>query len=136
MMGYNLTPRNKKIERVSVGSFSWPIILEETGAGYVLGYGKGLVPASYVYQDGNNGSPVSNDGYIVNAFEAKAIAKCMNGYISVQKFVNEQYEKYSDQEKDNMKKHSFYRKEVSKDFLDKIRKIADFIDKSGGFRIY
>lgn len=59
-MGYDLTAKNKKVEGISIGAFSWPIILQETGAGYVIGYGAGRTPARYVYQNGNSGSPVSN----------------------------------------------------------------------------
>jgi len=86
-MGYLLKPKNKKVESINVGAFSWPIILQETGAGYVLGYGAGRAPASYVYQDGNKGSPASNDGYKVNGTEAKAMASVLRGYATVQRFV-------------------------------------------------
>ena len=40
IMGYTLVPRNKKVDDIDIGAFSWPIVLQETGAGYLLGYGR------------------------------------------------------------------------------------------------
>jgi hypothetical protein len=70
-MGYDLIPINKEVESISIGAFSWPMYLQETGMGYVLGYGAGLRPGSYVYQDNNNGSPASNDGFKVSVNRSK-----------------------------------------------------------------
>lgn len=84
-MGYYLKPRNKKVEPIRIGAFSWPIILQITGAGYIIGYGKGKGPASYVYQTGGIGSPVSNDGYSISAFESKAMARAAWGFASVKR---------------------------------------------------
>ena len=38
-MGYDLLPRNKAIAPKNGMIFTWPVILEVTGAGYLFGYG-------------------------------------------------------------------------------------------------
>jgi len=144
-MGYNLTARNKKIADFEIGAFSWPIMLQDTGMGYVLGYGANVEPASYVYQNGNNGSPVSNDGYKVTSFEAKAMAAVAQGYISVKRFINKQYEEMSEEKKEHFKSAKYfgdegivkklYEQPTSEDFLLKLEKFAEFSEKSGGFTI-
>ena len=141
-MGFDLNPKNKNIDSLSIVAFSWPIILQETGAGYVLGYGIGLKPGTYVYNNGNNGSPVSNDGYKVTAKEAKMIAQVMRGFVTVQRFVNNEFEALSpeekkaleDSEKNNIYK-SYYRMRWHEDRMKQIELIADFAEKSGGFTI-
>ena len=141
-MGFDLNPKNKKIKSISVGAFGWPIFLQETGAGYVLGYGTGLKPATYVYNNGNNGSPVSNDGYKVSAKEAKMIAHVFRGFVTVQRFVNAEFEALAPEEKKaieesekNVNFRSYYRQRWHEDRLKEIEKIADFLDLSGGFTI-
>lgn len=142
-MGYDLNPKNKKIDSLSVGAFAWPIFLQETGAGYVLGYGVGLKPGTYVYNNGNNGSPASNDGYKVTAKQAKMMACVMRGFASVQRFVNSEFEALSPEEKKaiedsekNINFKSYYRQRWHEDRLKQIEKIADFFELSGGFSIH
>lgn len=141
-MGFDLNPKNKNIESLSIGAFSWPIFLQETGAGYVLGYGTGLKPGTYVYNNGNNGSPVSNDGYTVSAKEAKMLACVMRGFVTVQRFVNSEFEALSAEEKkaiedseNNMNFKSYYRMRWHEDRMRQLEAIADFCEKSGGFTI-
>lgn len=139
-MGYELSPKNKKIKELRVGAFMWPIILQETGMGYVLGYGAGRTPASYVYQNGNNGSPASNDGYKVTAFEAKAMAKVARGFCSVQRFVNKEWDAIPEPEKTTMLEYTsrgakLYRGTWHEDRLKEIEAFADFAENSRGFTI-
>lgn len=142
-MGYSLIPKNK-IETIDIGAFSWPIFLQKTGAGFVLGYGAGRTPGSYVYQSNNIGSPVSNDGYKVSVRESKAMALCMRGYISVSAFINKAWEeKYPNEEERDKIKESviigtnkpLYNSPMGQKRLEELVKIADFIEKSGGFKI-
>ena len=140
-MGYNLKPINKKEPEIVMGAFIWTIILEETGMGYVLGYGKGIDPGTYIYQQGNKGSPASNDGYKVSSKEAKMMAIVARGYISVQEFVNKQWSELPEEKrawkKESLEKgENYYRREVGVEFLDKIKQFCDFAEKSKGFRIY
>lgn len=143
-MGYELKPksRSKKVKSILVGGFSWPIFLQETGAGYVIGYGAGLRPGSYVYLTGNNGSPVSNYGYVVNEDEAKMMAIVIRGYLSVQRFVNNDWDKLPELDRKDMENSRvpefggpLYRKYVHEDRLKEIEKIADFMERSKGFSI-
>lgn len=138
-MGYDLIPINKQIKCISVGAFSWPIYLQDTGMGYVLGYGAGFKPASYVYQNRNHGSPVSNDGYKVSSAEAKMMAKVARGYISVQRFVNKEWDELpkdaaKEYEEANAR-HKIYRPKVHEDHLIWLEKFAEFAEKSKGFKI-
>jgi hypothetical protein len=139
-MSYTLNPSNKKSKPISFGAFSWPILLQETGMGYVLGYGKSKDPAGYVYQSGNHGSPVSNDGYRVTAEDAKMMARIARGYVSVKEFVNKQWETLSIEEKERAKEitHNgkpIYTPETSQQWLSKLIEFAEFAEKSKGFKI-
>jgi hypothetical protein len=140
-MSYDLRAKNKDVKDMSVGAFTWPIFLQDTGMGYVLGYGAGMRPGSYVYQNGNNGSPASNDGYKVTATEAKMMAKVARGYISVQRFVNKEWDELPPEDRKEKEEwearsqHKIYRTKVHEDHLKKLEQIADFMEKSGGFTI-
>lgn len=140
-MGYDLNPKNKALESLTIGAFSWPIFLQETGMGYVLGYGTGFKPGSYVYNNGNNGSPVSNDGYKVTATEAKAMAKVARGYISVQRYVNKEWEQLSEEQAKECEQANerfawkTYRGKMHEDHLVWLEKFADWAEKSKGFTI-
>lgn len=118
-----------------VGAFTWPIFLQDTGMGYVLGYGAGMRPASYVYQNNNNGSPSSNDGYKVTATEAKMMARVARGYVTVQRFVNKEWDELTPEDRAMKEQSDVYRKKVHEDHLEKLEQIADFMEKSGGFTI-
>lgn len=141
-MGYDLYANNKKTNSISIGAFSWPFILQETGAGYVLGYGEGRTPGSYIYQKrGNHGSPVSNDGYKVTSTEAKMMAQVMRGYISVQRFINKEWNELPEDQREIQKTAEFspgkltYKQGVHEDRLKQIEQIAEFLEKSKGFKI-
>lgn len=141
-MGYDLRPVNKELKELAYGAFTWPFMLQETGMGYVLGYGEGRTPASYVYQKGNKGAPVSNDGYKVNATEAKAMAMVARGYVSVQRFVNKEWEAIPETERKrsadqvSSNGNSLYRGEVHEDRLKQLEEFADFAEQSKGFTIH
>lgn len=142
-MGYDLRANNKKIETFSIGAFSWPIILQETGMGYVLGYGEGREPASYVYQTGNIGSPASNDGYKVSSAEAKAMAMVARGFVSVQRFIKKTWDEMPEDERkrtQEIKNHDgtkpLYKQAWHEDRLKMIEKFAEFAEQSKGFSIW
>lgn len=142
-MGYNLIPKNKEIKSISIGAFHWPFVLQETGMGYVLGYGAGRAPGTYVYSSGNNGSPVSNDNYKVSSKEAKAMAMVGRGFLSVQKFVNKEWTDFFPDDEERKKQTEtkgfngslLYRQEMGKKTLELIEKVVEFIEKSNGFTI-
>lgn len=136
-MGYELKPKNKEIDELQIGAFSWPIILEETGIGYIIGYGAGIDPRTYVYQTGNSGSPTSNDGYMVTAFEAKAMAKAARGFVSVQRFMRKEWDSLT--EDDRARKEQFedaYKKPWHDSKINLVETFAEFAEKSSGFRIW
>jgi len=141
-MGYDLKPTNKKIESISFGAFFWPIILQETGMGYVIGYGEGREPATYVYRTGNKGSPASNDGFNVSSTEAKAMAMVARGFVLVQRFIAKSWEEIPEQERERqkaIKNHDgtkpLYKTAWHEDRLKLIEKFAEFAEQSKGFSI-
>lgn len=140
-MGFELKAKNKELQDITAGWMSWSLFLQETGMGYVLGYGTGFKPGTYVYNNNNNGSPVSNDGYKVTSTEAKAMAKVARGYVSVQRFVNKEWEALSEEEakqcEESNNRHSFkiYRAKMHEDHLVWLEKFADWAEKSKGFTI-
>ena len=122
-------------------------MLEETGMGYILGYGENVKPGTYVYNDGNKGTPASNDGYKVTSFEAKAMARMARGFISVKRFINKQYgemdeitRKYFESatfEKDDGTVVKLFRQQITdENFLLKLEKFAEFAEQSRGFTIH
>ena len=147
IMGYDLRAKNKHVAEIRIGMFSWPLMLKDTGMGYVLGYGDNVQPGTYVYNDGNEGTPVSNDGYKVTAFEAKAMAAIARGYISVKRFINKQYEEMDETTRKYYESATFKNNDgtveklikeqvTSEDFLLKLEKFAEFAEKSKGFTIH
>ncbi len=140
-MSYDLHASKKDVQSIRVGAFSWPMYLQESGAGYVVGYGAGLRPATYVYQSGKKGSPVSNDGYYVTSKEAKIMAVVIDGYLSVQKFMRLEFdalpeEKVKEMEEANTKfSWKTYNLPIATKHLDKLEEISKFMKESGGFRI-
>jgi hypothetical protein len=139
-MGYELKPRNKKVKQIHF-SLVWPIMLQECGMGYILGYGAGRCPTSYVYKSGNNGSPSSNDGYRVSANDAKYMAKVARGYVSVNRFNNAEWEAMDKEDAEIAKQAKYdgkplYNLPVSENMLTNYEKFADFAEASGGFTIH
>lgn len=104
--------------------------------GYILGYGTALRAASYVYQQGNNGSPVSNDGYKVTSAQAKMMAAVARGYVSVQRFVNKEWEALPPEEVKSWEQSQYCRKQMHEKHLVFLEKFADFAEGSGGFSIH
>ena len=136
-MGYDLRPKNKEAGSPSGMLFTWPIILNETGACYLFGYGNNTVnPGTYVYNGSRKpGSPVSNDGFKVTPSEAKAMAKLFRGYVFVKKAIREEWEKMTEEEKKLILSFDTKNEPPSEEFLNKIESLADFCEQSGGFRI-
>ena len=140
-MSYDLHARNKEIESIRFGAFSWPQMVKDTGMGYILNCGEGKFFAEYVYAKGNNGSPLSNDGYKVSSSEAKMMAKIARGYVFVKKFINQKWDELSENERKTdleVKGHDglpLYNKPINEEFLKSLEKFADFAEKSNGFRI-
>lgn len=139
-MGYTLVAKNKELGTIDIGAFQWSFILQDTGMGYVLGYGKGLKPTDYVYKSKNNGSPVSNDGYKVTAKESVEMASVCDGFLSVQRFVRKEFDALSKEEQEYMEKsispgYKTYNIPWATSRLDEIEKISKFIRASKGFKI-
>lgn len=145
-MGYDLISKNNKskIREYTIGAFSWPMFLSETGMGYILGYGDGMKPASYVYSTLKKaGSPVSNDGYMVTASQSKAMAMVARGFISVNRFINKQWGELTEEERirmDGLKipgsDKELYKKGWHEDRLVQLENFAEFAEQSQGFSIH
>ncbi|MDR0412812.1 MAG: hypothetical protein LBH61_03285 [Dysgonamonadaceae bacterium] len=86
-MGYDLKPKNENAGYPRGMIFTWPQILNETGACYLLGYGENTASPGYYVYDGTRGpgSPVSNDGFKVSSSESKIMAKVVQGIRFCQK---------------------------------------------------
>jgi hypothetical protein len=111
---FDLKAKNEKVPETQFSWFFWRLILEKTGAGYVLGFGfYDDDPGKYVYNEQlGSGSPMSNDGYGVTEFEAECMAACCFGYVHVRRFMEE----------DNV-------------LLREIERFAKFAERSEGFTI-
>lgn len=136
-MGYDLIPKNKEVDSPCGMIFTWPMILNETGACYLFGYGENTAnPGFYVYNGSRGpGSPVSNDGFKVTPLESKIMAKLFRGYVFVKRSIAEEWEKKTEEEKNLILSFNKMAKPPSEEFINKIEILADFCEKSGGFRI-
>ena len=81
------------------------------------------------------GSPVSNDGFKVTASEAKVMAKLFRGDVFVKRFIRAEWDKKTEDEKNRILSYKTCKEPPSKEFIDKVESLAEFCEKSGGFRI-
>lgn len=138
-MGYDLIPKKKGVNSKSGMIFTWPVILEETGAGYLLGYGMNTFDRGrYIYNGSRpDGSPVSNDGFEVSKEDALAMAKLFRGYVFVKRELRKEWDKKPEEERVRIK--SFLGNNVeppAEAFLQKVEALAEFCEQSEGFNIW
>lgn len=136
-MGYDLIPKNKEADCQSGMIFTWPQILNETGACYLFGYGTNTAnPGFYIYNGSRGfGSPVSNDGFKVSPSESKIMAKLFRGYVFVKRAIREEWEKKTPEEKSVILSFDKKAEPPCESFINKVESLANFCEKSGGFRI-
>lgn len=138
IMGYDLLPKNKDVDSKHGMIFTWPVILNETGACYLFGYGDHTFsPGKYIY-DGSrkDGSPVSNDGFEVTKEEACIMARLFRGYVSVKRALREEWDQLSEAGQIKIKSMLGEKAEPpAEEFLHKIEMLADFCEQSEGFNI-
>lgn len=139
-MGFDLKPRNKELEWLTIGAFSWPWMLD-AGLGLVLGTGKAIKPAEYSYiPDKKGASPQSNDGYYVTSKQAKIMSVVAKGLVQVERFKSKQWNDLTAETQQDMRemndKYKIYNLPVREDFIDKVEKFAEWSKKSGGFWIW
>lgn len=137
-MGYDLIPKKEGVEAKSGMIFTWPIILDKTGAGYLFGYGINTFDTGkYIYDASrSDGSPVSNDGFDVPKEDALIMARLFRGYVSVKRELREEWDKIP-VEKQVMLESIYGKGTVppSVEFLQKVEALADFFEQSEGFNI-
>lgn len=137
-MGYDLIPKKEGVDSKHGMIFTWPIILNETGACYLFGYGDHTFsPGKYIY-DGSQkeGSPVSNDGFEVTKEEACIMARLFRRDVFVKRALKEEWDQLSEREQIMIK--SMLREKAdppAEEFLHKIEILADFCEQSEGFNI-
>lgn len=137
-MGFDLRARKKGIATFSMGAFSYGWMMD-SAVGLVVGYGKGLEPASYISYVRKDGCDLMhNDGGYVSAKEAKDMAKIARLLAEQQDRLHFHFEKLDKNAKERYEKneHKLYNLPVRKDFIQKIRDYADFAEKSGGYKVY
>jgi homoserine acetyltransferase len=135
-MGYDLIPRNKKIDSICIGAFSWPIMLD-MGVGAVIKTGAAMNPASYSFvRDKKGRDPNKNDGFYVTAEEARAMGMVAEGLWHIKTFINKEWDKLTEEEKEQYKKFDFYKQETNEKFLNLLKRFAEFAYNSQGFGIW
>ena len=138
-MGYDLIPKKNGVDSKHGMIFTWPVILEKTGAGYLFGYGMNTFrPGKHIY-DGSrlDGSPVSNDGFDVSKEDPLIMARLFKGYVFVKRGLIEEWEKMSEKEQ-TLAKSLLGEKAAppSEEFLRKVEMLAEFCEQSEGFNIW
>jgi hypothetical protein len=137
IMGYDLKPKNRCAGFPRGMIFTWSVILNETGACYLFGYGENTArPGFYIYNDSRGpGSPVSNDGFKVSASEARIMAKLFKGYVFVKREIRKEWEEMSEYKKNMFLSIDKNASPPSSEFIDKVESLIEFCEKSGGFTI-
>lgn len=137
-MGYDLKPRNKKVDTFSMGAFSYGWMMD-SAVGMVVGYGEGLEPGSYVCYKRKDGCDLMhNDGGHVSAKEAKEMARMARLVAEQQDRLHFHFDRAAQATKERYEKNEYklYNLPVRKDFIQKIRDFADFAEKSGGYKVF
>lgn len=138
-MGYDLIPKKGEVDYKSGTIFTWPIILNETGAGYLFGYGMNTFDCGKYIYDGSrpDGSPVSNDGFEVSKEDALVMARLFNGYVQVKRELRKEWNKKTEKEQVAIKSLLGNKAEPPAEaFLQKVEELAEFCEQSEGFNIW
>lgn len=138
-MGYDLIPKKEGVDCKSGMISTWPVILQETGVGYLFGYGINTFNLGKYIYDGSrpDGSPVSNDGFEVLKEDALIMARIFRGYVYVKRGLRKEWDKIP--EKERVAILSLLGEKAAPpadEFLRKIEVLADFCEQSEGFNIY
>jgi hypothetical protein len=138
-MSYHLVPRNKDLEIYYFGAFSFTWMLD-AGVGLVLGTGKSIEPASFRYVPDKKGRcPRDNDGFYVTSKQAKIMSLLAYGLVSVERGKLNEWNKKPTEEQESIKKyndkHHIYNLPIREDFIEKVEEFAEWVKKSGGFKI-
>jgi hypothetical protein len=140
-MGYDLYPRNKKLESFHMGAFSFSWMLDE-GVGLVIGCGPSMNPGEFFYCSDEQGRcPMYNDGFRVDAEHARAMSLAAYGLAAKERWIAGEWAKLTPDERAEKErankefKKDLYRPAVRDDFIDKAEKFAAWAWESGGFAI-
>ena len=72
---------------------------------------------------------------MVSAFQAKAMGMAAKGLARSKKYINEEWEKLTPEQRDEAKKYDFYLKPIRDDFIELANKFSEWAPKSKGFAI-
>lgn len=154
-MGYDLSPKNEDLDCMSIGAFSFPILLEacgylwpciQNGGQWYCVFGTDpRMPEGDQYP-----RLMSNDGFEVTEEEAKIMARMARNFVAVQRSLPDTSTPDDARGKSEFKREDvlgalqrgmFGGKEhwpvkIRSDFTDKFEKFAEWAEKSGGFSIH
>lgn len=135
-MSYNLRPRNKTAKEFSWGAFSWPVVLE-AGIGLPLGYAAGIAPATFIYTPDSKGRSVGyNDGAHVTSKQAKQMAMIARWIIQIQRTKLKMWGEFTPERREQLEKCEYAKKPYGKEFVDRLERFADWLEKSSGFWVH
>jgi hypothetical protein len=137
-MGFDLYARRKDVDSFRMGAFSWHWMLD-AGVGLPLGYGKGYTPGKFVYKDRKDGLCIGyNDGARVTSKEAKQMAEIAEWIADYQDTLHECYQREPEEDRQRMESDNsgLYKLPARRDFIEKMRRFAEWARTSGGFRVH
>jgi hypothetical protein len=156
-LGYDLSPKNTKLEAFHFGAFSWGPLLEacgylfpciqDGGRWYCVWGTDPRMPEGDTYP-----TLLSNDGFTVTAEEAKIMARIARNVVAVQRSLPEENRGHGT----TATQMEFRREDVQEllmramsgaapgpwpvkirdDFTEKYEQFADWAEQSGGFEIW
>lgn len=135
-MGFELKPRNKKLDFFHFGIFIWTWMLD-SGVGLIINTAPAMKPGTFSYTPDKKGMCANyNDGFYVAAKEAKAMAIAARGLVKTKRWINAEWNKLNPEEKEKYEKCEFYKKATREDFIRKVEQFVDWAEKSQGFGIW
>lgn len=132
-MGFDLTPVNKKAGDLTIGAFSWSLMLDK-GIGLPLRCGKGFRPGQFVY---SGRCLYANDGARITQEEACEMAMIAEWLADYQDVLRACYDKVPQDQRAEMEKNNtgLYNIPAAPEWCAKLREFAKWARKSRGFRV-
>jgi len=135
-MSFELRPKKKEAGTCHISNGTWLWMLE-AGVGLPIGCAGGIVPGTYLYQPDTNGvSPTANDGFIVQAKDAKLMAQVGRMVVVVQQDMEAAFALRSETFRVKATlPGSIYRVPARKEDVALLQAFCDWAERSGGFTV-
>lgn len=100
-MGMTLRARNRKVASINMSYSAWTLLMS-SGVGLVIGFSKASKDGECIFvRDKHGRVPHTSDSFYVNAHASKAMALALNGFVTAQRCLWEEWNMLSSEEQDS-----------------------------------